>query len=208
MSKIKSKRINWLGCFITYLFATKIFVWHDKLIEYDTLWSTFLHYFIFRDSFIIVFVLSLTLIATIIDDWNTPLKKLSERKRWVAYHIVTYTASTLLYIAHNRILNHFFQTPFETWQTLWLRWTVLYAFISVAFYIKYFMPKPKKKTKKTITTNQSIRLKTGEEAVVTEIFNDGKSYNVQIPQKDGSYNQSEISHNDIKSIFERIETPI
>jgi len=206
MSKIESKKINWIGWLLTYLFATKVFVWHDKLAEFDSLWATFVHYFIFRDSFIIVLIIGMIVIATIIDDCSTPLRQLSERKRWVIYHVVTYTVFALVFIAHNWILNRFFQATFEAWQALWLRWTVLYAVLQVAFYIKYWMPMPKKKTKK-IAIKQRVRLRSGEEAIVTEIMNDGEHYKVDMPCGGGEYIQREISRNGIKSVFESIETP-
>jgi len=206
MSKDR-KEINWLGWFFAYLFVTKVFIWHDKFTEYDTLWDTFIHYFIFRDSFIIVFVIGMVLIDTIIDKCNTPLKQLSDLQKWVIYHIVTYVVAGLVYVAHNWVLHHFFQATFESWQTLWLRWTVLYVIVSLASYVKFFMPKPKKKMKKIIAMKQSIRLTTGEEAIVMEIFNDGERYKVKMQQGDGNYDQREISRSDIKSVFERIETP-
>jgi len=206
LSKIESKKINWVGWLLTYFFATKIFIWHDKLAEFGNLWATFVHYFIFRDSFIIILIIGMIVIATIIDDCNTPLRQLSELKRWVAFHVIVYIVFALIFIAHNWILNHFFQATFETWQALLLRWTALYAVLQVAFYIKYWIPMPKRKMKK-IAVKQRVRLKSGEEATVAEIINDGERYKVDVQCWGGDCIQREISCNDIKSVFENIETP-
>ena len=206
VSEIEDKKIKWIGWLFTYLFATKVFIWYDKLAEFDSLWATFIHYFIFRDSFIIALIIGMIVIATIIDDCITPLRQLSESKRWVIYHAVLYIVFALVFFAHNWILNRFFQATFETWQALWLRWTVLYAVLQVAFYIKYWIPMPKKKRKK-IAIKQRIRLKSGVEAIVVEIINEGERYKVDVPCGGGDFVQREISPNGIKSVFESIETP-
>jgi len=209
MSKVRSKKINWLAWFVVYLFMTKVFVWYDKFSEFDSLWDTFVHSFIFRDSFIIVFVLSLALITAIIDDWNTPFRQFSERHRWGIYYIVVYVVCGFFYMAHNWVLSHFFQSPFGTWKSLLIQWTILYAITMLASYIKFFMMSKKKSEEKKITQVnklQKVRLKTGEEAVVVEILNDGKGYRVKVPQGDAYYSQREISSSDIKSVFESIET--
>jgi len=54
---------------------------------------------------------------------------------------------------------------------------------------------------------QTVRLNTGREAVIVEIFNNGEGYVVDIPLENGTYDQKVIHPADIKSIFERVEKP-
>jgi len=207
MSKLELKKATLFGWLFTYLFVTKVFIWHDKFLEYDQLWGAFVHYFIFRDSFIILFMIGTIFITTVIDNWCPPLRKLSELQRWIIFHIATYVVFALLYITHNWVLSHFFDATFETWLTHLLRWTILYIVVQFALYVKYWMPKPSKKAKK-IAAGQRVRLKSGEEAIVTDIFNNGERYKIEVPIGGGDYVQRKISSNGIKSVFEIVETEL
>ena len=52
---------------------------------------------------------------------------------------------------------------------------------------------------------QSVRLKTGERAVVIERYNDGEAYEVDIRLKDDRYEQRTVYPYEIASVFEEIE---
>jgi len=52
-----------------------------------------------------------------------------------------------------------------------------------------------------------VRLKTGQEATIVEIFKNGEGYMVDIPLNDGGYEQEVVSPSDIASVFERVEKP-
>jgi len=52
---------------------------------------------------------------------------------------------------------------------------------------------------------QSVRLRTGERAVIIEIYNDGEAYEVDIRLEDESYEQRTVQPHEIIGIFEEIE---
>jgi len=197
-----------LEWFFVYLFIAKLFTWYDKFLEYDGWWETIVQHLIFRDGFIIVFVLGIYYFGGIIDTWKTPR---SLHVRWAMYYVILYAVFTMVYVVYNQILQRFFQATPEAWQTWLPRWTVLYAIVMIALYVKYFIFK-KDSGGKTIATKanklQKIRLKSGEEAVVVEILNDGKDYRVEMLQGDRHHEQRTIPRADIKSVFESIETPL
>ena len=53
---------------------------------------------------------------------------------------------------------------------------------------------------------QHIRLKTGEEAVVIEIY-DGGDYIVEIEMENGKYEQRDVTWEEVKSVFRSVEEP-
>jgi len=64
---------------------------------------------------------------------------------------------------------------------------------------------------------QTVRLKTGEEAVILEVYNDGEAYQAEIfvteadytvdPPKSPKIRLDTITPSDIQSIFESVEKP-
>ena len=54
---------------------------------------------------------------------------------------------------------------------------------------------------------QKIRLKDGRAGHITEIFNDGEAYLIDIPTLDGEYTQETVRPADIESVIVEIEKP-
>jgi len=206
MSKVESRGMFFLKWFLTGLFVSKVFMWHDKFINYDNWWEVITQAFIFRDSFAIIFVVGIYLLGPGTDYL---FRKHDQRVQWVVYWVVAYGASTVAYMVYQWTLQRFFQAHPDPWHVLLSRWTVQYVIVQTALYVKYFLlkKKPEEKRMTQINKHQKIRLKTGEEAVVVEILNNGKGYRVEVPQGDAHYSQREISCSDIKSVFESIERP-
>lgn len=53
-----------------------------------------------------------------------------------------------------------------------------------------------------------IKLKSGEHAVIVEIWEQGVSYEVDVEIGTGEYATKTISHTDIASVFVEVETPL
>ncbi|MCL2224349.1 MAG: hypothetical protein FWB96_05220 [Defluviitaleaceae bacterium] len=52
---------------------------------------------------------------------------------------------------------------------------------------------------------QKVRLKSGKEAVIIEILEQGKAFLADVEISDGEYETDEIHSRDIQSVFEEVE---
>ena len=53
-----------------------------------------------------------------------------------------------------------------------------------------------------------VRLKSGQSAVIVEIWEQGVSYEADIEVTQGEFETDTIRHSDIKSVFVEVETPL